>query len=145
MINTCAQIAFYSFERAVHTERKNGELTRDAAREIWLSVQGESLARHRDQAGYENYWMYIPHFIHSPFYVYAYAFAIARESLYAIYEDATEGFAERSRHAAAGGTKHYSQLLRPFGGPPRIPILGWACRSIAGMMTSWRRWAEGRR
>src|SRR4051812_8659052 len=76
MINTVVrQIAFYSFERAVHTERKNGELTATRLGEIWLSVQGESLGPAIEiKAGYENYWMYIPHFIHSPFYVYAYAF-----------------------------------------------------------------------
>jgi oligoendopeptidase F len=76
MINTVVrQIAFYSFERAIHTERRNGELTAERIGEIWLSVQGESLGPAIDiRPGYENFWMYIPHFIHSPFYVYAYAF-----------------------------------------------------------------------
>src|SRR5437763_3959902 len=76
MINTVVrQIAFYSFERAVHTERKNGELTAERIGQLWLSVQGESLGPAIDiRPGYENFWMYIPHFIHSPFYVYAYAF-----------------------------------------------------------------------
>lgn len=98
MINTVVrQIAFYSFERAVHTERKNGELTATRLGEIWLSVQGESLGPAIEiKAGYENYWMYIPHFIHSPFYVYAYAFGDCLvNSLYAVYENAAEGFAER--------------------------------------------------
>jgi len=119
MINTVVrQIAFYSFERAVHTERKNGELTATRLGEIWLSVQGESLGPAIEiKAGYENYWMYIPHFIHSPFYVYAYAFGDCLvNSLYAVYENAAEGFAERYLDMlAAGGTKHYSELLRPFG------------------------------
>src|SRR5215471_15222779 len=119
MINTVVrQIAFYSFERAVHTERKNGELTATRLGEIWLSVQGESLGPAIEiKAGYESYWMYIPHFIHSPFYVYAYAFGDCLvNSLYAVYEHAAEGFAERYlAMLAAGGTKHYSELLHPFG------------------------------
>src|SRR5438477_3639020 len=119
MINTVVrQIAFYSFERAVHTERRNGELTAERLGEIWLSVQGESLGPAIDiRPGYENFWMYIPHFIHSPFYVYAYAFGDCLvNSLYAVYENASEGFAERYlAMLAAGGTKHYSELLRPFG------------------------------
>ncbi|MBR0756020.1 M3 family oligoendopeptidase [Bradyrhizobium jicamae] len=119
MINTVVrQIAFYSFERAVHTERRNGELTAQRLGEIWLSVQGESLGPAIEiKPGYETFWMYIPHFIHSPFYVYAYAFGDCLvNSLYAVYEHATEGFAERYLDMlAAGGTKHYSELLRPFG------------------------------
>ncbi|WP_407176817.1 M3 family oligoendopeptidase [Bradyrhizobium sp. STM 3562] len=119
MINTVVrQIAFYSFERAVHTERKNGELTAERIGQIWLSVQGESLGPAIEiKPGYENFWMYIPHFIHSPFYVYAYAFGDCLvNSLYAVYEHAAEGFAERYLDMlAAGGTKHYSELLAPFG------------------------------
>jgi oligoendopeptidase F len=119
MINTVVrQIAFYSFERAVHTERKNGELTPERIGQIWLSVQGESLGPAIEiKPGYENFWMYIPHFIHSPFYVYAYAFGDCLvNSLYAVYEHSSEGFAERYLEMlAAGGTKHYSELLRPFG------------------------------
>jgi oligoendopeptidase F len=119
MINTVVrQIAFYSFERAIHTERKNGELTAERIGEIWLGVQGESLGPAIDiRPGYENFWMYIPHFIHSPFYVYAYAFGDCLvNSLYAVYENAQSGFADRYlAMLAAGGTKHYSELLRPFG------------------------------
>jgi oligoendopeptidase F len=119
MINTVVrQIAFYSFERAVHTERKNGELTAERIGQVWLSVQGESLGPAIEiMPGYENFWMYIPHFIHSPFYVYAYAFGDCLvNSLYGAYENAAEGFAERYlAMLAAGGTKHYSELLKPFG------------------------------
>ena len=119
MINTVVrQIAFYSFERAVHTERRNGELTAERLGEIWLSVQGESLGPAIDiKPGYETFWMYIPHFIHSPFYVYAYAFGDCLvNSLYAVYENAADGFADRYLDMlAAGGTKHYSELLAPFG------------------------------
>ena len=119
MINTVVrQIAFYSFERAIHTERRNGELTAERIGEIWLSVQGESLGPAIEiKPGYETFWMYIPHFIHSPFYVYAYAFGDCLvNSLYAVYENAADGFAERYLEMlAAGGTKHYSELLAPFG------------------------------
>jgi oligoendopeptidase F len=119
MINTVVrQIAFYSFERAIHTERKNGELTAERIGQIWLGVQTESLGAAIDiRPGYENFWMYIPHFIHSPFYVYAYAFGDCLvNSLYAVYEHAAEGFADRYlAMLAAGGTKHYQELLKPFG------------------------------
>ena len=125
MINTVVrQIAFYSFERAVHTERRNGELTAERIGEIWLGVQGESLGPAIDiRPGYESFWMYIPHFIHSPFYVYAYAFGDCLvNSLYAVYEKASDGFAERYlAMLVAGGTKHYSELLKPFGLDARDP------------------------
>ncbi len=119
MINTVVrQIAFYSFERKLHTERKNGELTSEAIGELWMSVQGESLGPSvRLAEGYETFWCYIPHFIHSPFYVYAYAFGDCLvNSLYAVYEDSQEGFAERYfGMLKAGGSKHHSELLAPFG------------------------------
>jgi len=139
MINTVVrQIAFYSFERAVHTERKNGELTAERIGQLWLSVQGESLGPAIDiRPGYENFWMYIPHFIHSPFYVYAYAFGDCLvNSLYAVYEHAQGGFAERYlAMLAAGGTKHYSELLRPFGLDAKDPKF-WdgGLSVIAGMI-----------
>src|SRR3982075_418020 len=125
MINTVVrQIAFYSFERKLHTERRNGELTAKRIGEIWLSVQSESLGPAIDiKPGYENFWMYIPHFIHSPFYVYAYAFGDCLvNSLYSVYEHAQGCFAERYlAMLAAGGTKHYSELLKPFGLNARDP------------------------
>ncbi|WP_316166042.1 MULTISPECIES: M3 family oligoendopeptidase [unclassified Bradyrhizobium] len=139
MINTVVrQIAFYSFERAVHTERKNGELTAERIGQIWLSVQNESLGEAIEiKPGYENFWMYIPHFIHSPFYVYAYAFGDCLvNSLYAVYEHAADGFAERYlAMLAAGGTKHYSELLRPFGLDAKDPKF-WdgGLSVIAGMI-----------
>jgi oligoendopeptidase F len=139
MINTVVrQIAFYSFERAVHTERKNGELTPERIGQIWLSVQGESLGPAIEiKPGYENFWMYIPHFIHSPFYVYAYAFGDCLvNSLYAVYEHSSRGFAERYLEMlAAGGTKQYSELLKPFGLDARDPAF-WdgGLSVIAGMI-----------
>ncbi len=125
MINTVVrQIAFYTFERAVHTERKRGELTAERIGELWLDVQRESLGPAIEiKPGYETFWAYIPHFIHSPFYVYAYAFGDCLvNSLYAVYEHAAEGFAERYlAMLSAGGTKHYSELLAPFGLDARDP------------------------
>ena len=119
MINTVVrQIAFYQFERRVHTERNNGELTSDRIGEIWLDVQKESLgpAVHFGP-GYETFWTYIPHFIHSPFYVYAYAFGDCLvNSLYAVYQTAEAGFQQKYFDTLkAGGTKHHSELLAPFG------------------------------
>ena len=125
MINTVVrQIAFYSFERAVHTERRSGELTAARIGELWLNVQGESLGPAIElKHGYETFWAYIPHFIHSPFYVYAYAFGDCLvNSLYAVYEHAAEGFAERYlAMLSAGGTKHHAELLAPFGLDARDP------------------------
>ena len=125
MINTVVrQIAFYTFERAVHTERKNGELTAAHIGELWLDVQRESLGPAIElKPGYETFWCYIPHFIHSPFYVYAYAFGDCLvNSLYAVYEHAADGFAERYlAMLSAGGTKHHAELLAPFGLDARDP------------------------
>jgi oligoendopeptidase F len=125
MINTVVrQIAFYSFERKVHIERRNGELTSEQLCSIWLEVQRESLGPAIDlRPGYEVFWTYIPHFIHSPFYVYAYAFGDCLvNSLYAVYERSNAGFAERYLEMlAAGGTKHHSELLAPFGLDARDP------------------------
>ncbi len=125
MINTVVrQIAFYTFERKVHTARREGELTSDQLCALWMSVQGESLGPAIElKPGYETFWAYIGHFIHSPFYVYAYAFGDCLvNSLYAVYEKSHEGFAERYlAMLAAGGTKHHSELLAPFGLDAREP------------------------
>ena len=119
MLNTVVrQIAFVTFETRVHDERREGELTADRICDIWLDVQRESLgpALSLDDP-YRYYWTYIPHFIHSPFYVYAYAFGDCLvNSLYAAYEDANEGFAERYLNLLrAGGTLRHRELLAPFG------------------------------
>ncbi len=119
MINTVVrQIAFYTFERKVHTARKEGELTPDDLGKIWLDVQAESLGDGvKFGDGYEVFWTYIPHFIHSPFYVYAYAFGDCLvNSLYARYQESSEGFQDKYfEMLKAGGTKHHSELLKPFG------------------------------
>jgi oligoendopeptidase F len=125
MLNTVVrQIAFYTFEREVHTARRQGELKTEQLNEIWLEVSRESLGPAvRLNEGYDIFWSYIPHFIHSPFYVYAYAFGDCLvNSLYAQYEKANEGFAERYfALLRAGGSKHHSELLRPFGLDARDP------------------------
>lgn len=119
MINTVVrQIAFYDFERKLHTARRQGELTSDQIGELWMSVQAESLGPAiKLDDGYKTFWTYIPHFIHSPFYVYAYAFGDCLvNSLYAVYQNADDDFQERYFDMLkAGGTKHHSELLAPFG------------------------------
>ncbi|MEM8662895.1 MAG: M3 family oligoendopeptidase [Pseudomonadota bacterium] len=125
MINTVVrQIAFYSFERKVHLERREGELTTERLGEIWREVQAESLGPAIQLGeGYEVFWMYVPHFINAPFYVYAYAFGDCLvNSLYGVYETNPEGFEEKYMSLlAAGGTKHHSELLAPFGLDARDP------------------------
>jgi oligoendopeptidase F len=119
MINTVVrQIAFVEFERRLHDERRQGEMTADRIGEIWMSVQAESLGsaiRFEDE--YRHYWTYIPHFIHTPFYVYAYAFGDCLvNSLYAVYQGAQTGFAEKYLDMLrAGGTRRHKELLAPFG------------------------------
>ena len=119
MINTVVrQIAFYEFERKVHEGRREGELTSEQIAEYWMSVQASSLGPAIElKDGYEVFWAYIPHFIHSPFYVYAYAFGDCLvNSLYALYEDAHPGFVEKYfEMLKAGGSKHHTELLAPFG------------------------------
>jgi oligoendopeptidase F len=119
MINTVVrQIAFYSFERRLHEERRAGELTAERLGQIWLEVQAESLGPAIELGqGYETYWCYVPHFIHSPFYVYAYAFGDCLvNSLYGLYQDTHAGFvAKYFAMLEAGGSKHHSELLKPFG------------------------------
>jgi oligoendopeptidase F len=118
------QIAFYTFERAVHTERRNGELTAQRIGELWLDVQRESLGPAIElKSGYETFWTYIPHFIHAPFYVYAYAFGDCLvNSLYAVYEHAAEGFAERYLAMLAAGDQTLFRTPRPL--RPRRPRPG---------------------
>ena len=119
MLNTVVrQIAFYEFERRVHSERRAGELTAERLGELWLSVQSEGLGPAVEFApGYETFWSYIPHFIHSPFYVYAYAFGDCLvNSLYAVYQTSQSGFQGKYFDMLrAGGTLHHTELLAPFG------------------------------
>ena len=119
MINTVVrQIAFYDFECKLHAARRNGELTPDDINALWMSVQAESLGPAFDfMDGYETFWAYIPHFVHSPFYVYAYAFGDGLvNALYAVYAEGTDGFEDKYFDMLkAGGSKHHKELLAPFG------------------------------
>ncbi|HEY9037803.1 MAG TPA: M3 family oligoendopeptidase [Roseovarius sp.] len=119
MINTVVrQIAFYDFECKLHEARRGGELTPDDINALWMSVQAESLGPVFDFVdGYETFWAYIPHFVHSPFYVYAYAFGDGLvNALYAVYEEQPKGFQDKYFDMLkAGGSKHHSELLKPFG------------------------------
>jgi oligoendopeptidase F len=119
MINTVVrQIAFYDFECKLHAARRGGELTPDDINALWMSVQAESLGPAFEfMEGYETFWAYIPHFVHSPFYVYAYAFGDGLvNALYAVYAEGDKGFEEKYFDMLkAGGSKHHKELLAPFG------------------------------
>ncbi|NNE89455.1 MAG: M3 family oligoendopeptidase [Silicimonas sp.] len=119
MINTVVrQIAFYDFECKLHDARREGELTPDDIGALWMSVQGESLGpAFTFMEGYETFWSYVPHFVHSPFYVYAYAFGDGLvNALYAVYEEGDPDFqAKYFDMLKAGGSKHHKELLAPFG------------------------------
>ena len=119
MINTVVrQIAFYDFEVKLHHARREGELTPEDIGRLWMSVQGQSLGDAFEfMEGYETFWSYIPHFVHSPFYVYAYAFGDGLvNALYAVYEEGLPGFEDKYfAMLKAGGSKHHKDLLAPFG------------------------------
>ena len=119
MINTVVrQIAFYDFECKLHAARAEGELTPDDINALWMSVQAQSLGDAFDfMDGYETFWAYIPHFVHSPFYVYAYAFGDGLvNALYAAYADGLPDFQSKYFDMLkAGGSKHHKELLAPFG------------------------------
>ena len=119
MINTVVrQIAFYDFECKLHAARAEGELTPDDINALWMSVQAQSLGDAFEfMDGYETFWAYIPHFVHSPFYVYAYAFGDGLvNALYAAYAAGMPGFEDMYFDMLkAGGSKHHKELLAPFG------------------------------
>jgi len=118
MLNTVVrQVAFHEFERRVHDERKSGELSANRLGEIWIDVQRESLGPAiRFDDAYKNYWAYIPHFVHTPFYVYAYAFGDCLvNSLYGVFAGGHAGFQDKYiEMLSAGGTKRHKELLAPF-------------------------------
>jgi len=125
MLNTVVrQIAFYDFEGRLHEERRAGELTSDRIGEIWMDVSRESLGPSVNLSDeYASYWSYVSHFIHAPFYVYAYAFGDGLvNALYARYQDSEPGFEARYLDMLrAGGSRHHSELLAPFGLNARDP------------------------
>ncbi|MBM3536338.1 MAG: M3 family oligoendopeptidase [Alphaproteobacteria bacterium] len=139
MLNTVVrQIAFVEFERRVHDERRQSELTAERIGRIWLDVQGESLGpalRFDDE--YKYYWTYIPHFVHTPFYVYAYAFGDCLvNSLYAAYLKTPAGFAQKYLDMLrAGGAKRHKELLAPFGLDASDPeFWGSGLNVVAGLI-----------
>jgi oligoendopeptidase F len=119
MINTVVrQTAFYEFELRLHRRRREGEISAQEIGQVWLDVQRESLGPVFDlRDDYATYWCYIGHFVHVPFYVYAYAFGDCLvNALYAEYQRAPEGFPEKyMQMLAAGGTLRHRDLLAPFG------------------------------
>jgi oligoendopeptidase F len=119
MLNTVVrQVAFYQFETRLHDERRGGELLADRIGEIWMEVQTESLGpAFNFTPDYKVYWAYVPHFIHSPFYVYAYAFGDCLvNALYSVFQDGHPGFEQKYLDMLkAGGTKRHKELLAPFG------------------------------
>ncbi|EPX85964.1 Oligoendopeptidase F [Rubellimicrobium thermophilum DSM 16684] len=118
-INTVIrQIAFYDFESKLHAARRLGELTVEDINALWMAVQAESLGDAFVFApGYESFWTYIPHFVHSPFYVYAYAFGDGLvNALYAVWEEGDPDFRDKYfEMLRAGGSRHHRELLAPFG------------------------------
>jgi oligoendopeptidase F len=119
MLNTVVrQVAFYHFESLLHDERRSGELVPDRIGELWLQVQKESLGPAFEfTPEYNVFWAYVPHFIHSPFYVYAYAFGDCLvNALYSVYQSGHPGFQVKYLNMLrAGGTKRHKELLAPFG------------------------------
>lgn len=119
MLNTVVrQIAFYQFESRVHHARREGELLPEQIGAIWREVQTESLGpAFNFTPEYDTYWAYVPHFVHTPFYVYAYAFGDCLvNALYGVYQQGEPGFREKYRAMLeAGGTKRHGELLAPFG------------------------------
>jgi oligoendopeptidase F len=119
MLNTVVrQTAFYLFETRLHDERRSGEIVADRIGAIWRGVQTESLGPVFEfSPEYDVFWAYIPHFIHSPFYVYAYAFGDCLvNALYSVFQSGHPGFqAKYLDMLRAGGTKRHKELLAPFG------------------------------
>ena len=119
MLNTVVrQIAFHTFETRVHDERTYGELSSERICDIWMEVQRESLGEGvRFDDDYRPYWAYISHFVHAPFYVYAYAFGDCLvNSLYDVFEGGHIGFRSKYRDMLSlGGTRRHNEMLAPFG------------------------------
>jgi hypothetical protein len=138
MINTVVrQIAFYDFECKLHAARRQGELTPDDLNALWMSVQAESLGpAFTFMDGYETFWAYIPHFVHSPFYVYAYAFGDGLvNALYAVYEEGDAGLPGEVFRDAQGrrveAPQGIARALRPR--RERPGLLGQGARDDRGL------------
>ena len=125
MLNTVVrQISFFEFEKKIHEKRKESELSVEEICTIWIKLQKQSLGPSISfDDEYKYFWAYIPHFIHSPFYVYAYAFGDCLvNSLYAVYQEGLENFEEKYiQLLEAGGSIRYRELLKPFNLDPSRP------------------------
>ena len=119
MLNTVVrQVAFYQFETLLHAERRQGELVAERIGELWMQIQVESLGpAFTFSPEYRVFWAYVPHFIHTPFYVYAYAFGDCLvNALYSVFQSGHPGFQKKYLDMLrAGGTKRHQELLAPFG------------------------------
>ena len=119
MLNTVVrQTAFYQFETLLHNERRSGEIIPERIGELWMQVQTASLGpAFHFTPDYNVYWAYVPHFIHTPFYVYAYAFGDCLvNALYSVFQNGHPGFERKYLDMLrAGGTKRHKELLAPFG------------------------------
>jgi oligoendopeptidase F len=119
MLNTVVrQTAFYQFETLLHDERRSGEVVPERIGELWMQVQTASLGpAFHFTPDYHVYWAYVPHFIHTPFYVYAYAFGDCLvNALYSVFQNGHPGFERKYLDMLrAGGTKRHKELLAPFG------------------------------
>ncbi len=118
MLNTVVrQIAFLDFEQKIHERRRKAPLSSDEIGDLWMQTARESLGDvFRFDEHYRCYWGYVSHFIHAPFYVYAYAFGDGLVNvLYALYRDGMVGFEQRYRALlGAGGNGDYRELLAEF-------------------------------
>ncbi|TSC78636.1 MAG: oligoendopeptidase F [Parcubacteria group bacterium Gr01-1014_29] len=115
------QHAMYKFEQDFHTARRSeDELKSERIGELWMSHQkamfGDSVTMRDD---YSLWWSYIPHFLHTPFYVYAYTFGeLLTLSLYDTYLKTDDKAAFADTYIAmleTGGTKSPQELVDPFG------------------------------
>ena len=116
------QIAFHRFEGRLHAAREFGEVAPERIGRLWLDAMGESLGPAVTlNAGYEHYWAYVSHFVHAPFYVYAYAFGdLLVSALMERRRQDPAGFAPLYEALlSAGGSKTYVEALAPFGLDPR--------------------------
>ena len=116
------QIAFHRFETQFHAMRQEGELAPEDISALWLEVMAESLGPAvKLNPGYEHYWAYVSHFVHAPFYVYAYAFGdlLVRGLMEKRREDPVAFAPLYEDLLAAGGTRTYVEALKPFGLNPR--------------------------
>ena len=140
MLNTVTrQVTFYSFEKKIHTERQKGELSVDTICDIWMQLQKESYGPAVNlEDGYRSFWAYIPHFIHSPFYVYAYAFGNCLANvLYTSFRREPEGFHDKYIGLLkAAGTKPHKELLAPFNlDPSQVKFWSMGLKVINDMIT----------